>query len=131
MEKLAACCFIQRPGDGSILAVSRGRTVHDWGLPGGSVEPGEPVVTGAERELWEETGVKLGHDAYLAPIAEGPSFTHFVTIFEVVGDLIFPGELKSVPFEGYVAWVPPTTLIAPQCRFSDFQRRLFEGLGVI
>lgn len=30
-----------------------------WGLPGGQVEPGEELLTGLQRELFEETGLTL------------------------------------------------------------------------
>ena len=32
-----------------------------WAIPGGFVEPNEPLEAAAQRELWEETGVKLSH----------------------------------------------------------------------
>lgn len=32
-----------------------------WALPGGFVEPHEPLVTAARRELLEETGIEPGH----------------------------------------------------------------------
>jgi 8-oxo-dGTP diphosphatase len=32
-----------------------------WALPGGFVEPNEPLAAAARRELWEETGVEPVH----------------------------------------------------------------------
>lgn len=126
---LAACCLIERQG--RILAVSRGRNPFNWGLPGGSVEPSEPVEHAAARELREETGVALGPQASLRQLAEGPSFTHYVHIFGVEGELMFPDTMCSIPFEGYVAWLKPQDMVLPTCRFADFQHELFTKLGIL
>ena len=36
-----------------------------WSIPGGRVEPGEPLVTAAVREVLEETGVPIALDGIL------------------------------------------------------------------
>jgi 8-oxo-dGTP diphosphatase len=67
---------VVRKGKQLLLAQrSRGSYKGRWGFPGGHLERGETVVTGALRELQEETGVKasaldvlttldeIGHDA--------------------------------------------------------------------
>ena len=36
-----------------------------WKLPGGRVDPGEGIGTDAEREVWEETGIKAKHTSVL------------------------------------------------------------------
>lgn len=35
---------------------------REWGVPGGLREPGETVVECVVREVWEETGLRLGPD---------------------------------------------------------------------
>ncbi|MFA5581293.1 MAG: NUDIX domain-containing protein, partial [Paracoccaceae bacterium] len=46
--------------DGRALLVRRANTPDAglWGFPGGKIEPGEPILVAAERELHEETGVQ-------------------------------------------------------------------------
>lgn len=53
---LAAAVRVSDP-DGRIALVRNGWT-DGWFLPGGSVEPSEPPVAAARRELREETGLK-------------------------------------------------------------------------
>ena len=42
--------------EGNILVVQSTRNLR-WGFPKGGIEPGEGVIAGLLRELWEETGV--------------------------------------------------------------------------
>jgi 8-oxo-dGTP pyrophosphatase MutT (NUDIX family) len=53
----AACVLIERHG--LVLAVSRKHDRHDWGLPGGKLEPDEDPLAAAVRELAEETGLTV------------------------------------------------------------------------
>jgi len=52
-------------GDGRILMLERGPGRYGAGrlhLPSGHLEEGEPLDRGAEREAWEETGVRVDPD---------------------------------------------------------------------
>lgn len=50
--------------DGRVLLARRADT-GAWSIPGGIVEPGEYAADVAERELWEETGVRGAVDRLL------------------------------------------------------------------
>lgn len=65
----AACVLIVR--DGLVLAVSRKGDPTAFGLPAGTIEPGETAKAAAVRELQEETGFVVS-DADLVLIYEGP-----------------------------------------------------------
>ena len=41
-----------------------------WITPGGGVDPGESDADAAVRELWEETGLRIGPQQLIGPVAE-------------------------------------------------------------
>ncbi len=57
---LAVSALVRR-GDGRVLVVRRGREPRAglWTLPGGAVEPGEPVADAVAREVAEETALTV------------------------------------------------------------------------
>jgi 8-oxo-dGTP diphosphatase len=46
---------------GEVLLIRRGREplLGSWSLPGGALELGETMAEGVEREVWEETGLRV------------------------------------------------------------------------
>ncbi|MBM7776057.1 ADP-ribose pyrophosphatase YjhB (NUDIX family) [Actinokineospora baliensis] len=57
---------------GRVLLIERADT-HDWGLPGGLLDPGESLEDCGRREVFEETGVKV-EELDLLGVFSGPEF---------------------------------------------------------
>jgi ADP-ribose pyrophosphatase YjhB (NUDIX family) len=58
--------------EGELLLQKR-RDTDEWGLPGGFMEMGESAVETARREVFEETGLRLG-DLQLFRVYSGPEY---------------------------------------------------------
>ncbi len=111
----AAALMIVLGNDGTLLGVSRPNDPHDFGLPGGSVEPGEDPELAAKRELHEETGLTatkvklLNHSIY-----RDRNIHCFVA-------LEWNGEPRRSD-EGVVAWVTWETL--GRGKYGDYNQRI-------
>lgn len=127
MQKPRSATVLIRRDDGHILAVSRGEDTEDWGLPGGFLEPGETAAEGAARELAEETGLLTRPDN-LTPVYRQAGCTTFVLTGQVT-PLRWP--MSSIPFEGYVAWVPPETIASPSASFGRLNGKMLRDLGLL
>ncbi|KAJ3216282.1 hypothetical protein HDU67_009717 [Dinochytrium kinnereticum] len=57
-QPVFALVVVRRPSDGKFLMVDE-ISSQGWWLPGGSVDVGEDLVKAAERETFEEAGVKI------------------------------------------------------------------------
>lgn len=122
---MAEAAGIIRPGVSGVVRRGDGRLLLHlrtdnglWGLPGGGVEYGESVTTALQREVEEETGVRVEvgrligvySDPSLHQIVTYPdgNVVHYVSLcFECtpgVGPLALSDETAGV------AWFPPDAL---------------------
>ncbi|HTU35532.1 MAG TPA: NUDIX hydrolase [Candidatus Acidoferrum sp.] len=102
--------------DGRALLIKRGHPPlqGEWSIPGGTLELGETLLGGVERELLEETAIQV-HVVDLIDVFErifrdeaGRTQYHFV-ILDYLCEFI-SGEARAGSDVTDVAWVPQTDL---------------------
>jgi len=102
--------------DGRILLVKRAAEPSRglWAIPGGSLELGETLGEGAEREILEETGIVVDakHPVYTFEYLErdplGKIRFHFV-IVDLLAHYV-RGDLKAADDALEARWLSPTDL---------------------
>ena len=121
--------------DGKVLLVKRAALPNRnlWAIPGGMLELGETLQAGAEREIFEETGIRIkaGKPIYTFDLlerdTEGRFHFHFVVVdmeAEYLG-----GEPLAADDALDVGWVSPE-----ECRslpLSENTRKILRHLGFI
>lgn len=66
-----------------------------WGLPGGHPEPGEQLIEGAKRELYEETGIKAIKLEFLQLINNPEQDEHYIQINFMAKEWFGEPEVKE------------------------------------
>lgn len=102
--------------EGKVLLVQRGIDPSRglWAIPGGSLELGETIQAGAEREILEETGVSIraGEPVYTFDFferdAEGRIRFHYV-IVDVIGEYV-SGLAQGADDAADARWLSPEEL---------------------
>jgi ADP-ribose pyrophosphatase YjhB (NUDIX family) len=103
---------------GRVLLVRRHNppNAFAWGFPGGKLEPGEPVLRAAERELREETGLTgtavRAFDAVDVIAEDDPPAYHYLLV--AVWVRAETGEPAAADDVDEAAWCDPAALPTPQ-----------------
>ncbi|HET9957081.1 MAG TPA: bifunctional nicotinamide-nucleotide adenylyltransferase/Nudix hydroxylase [Polyangiaceae bacterium] len=124
-----------------VLLVQRGRAPGKdlWALPGGFLEPEESLVSGALRELREETGLELAESAcadvavfaHPARSLRGRIITH--AHYFPLGELPELPVVKGADDAAAAQWLPVSEVADAEQRFFDDHfhvlRRFLKGLN--
>ncbi len=95
--------------DGRLLLVQRGGTgahAGRWALPGGRIEPAEPAVAAARRELREETGLRAEVDGFVGWSERIDPPGHYVILTFEVTVTDPPNRATAGDDAAALAWVP-------------------------
>ncbi len=93
--------------DDRLLLIRRGRgpAVGQWSVPGGRVEPGEPLARAVEREVEEETELRVACGPFIGWVERiGPDH-HFV-IMDFWATLTGSADGRAGDDASDLAWVP-------------------------
>jgi len=102
--------------NGAVLLVQRGKPPcsHEWAIPGGKVKLGETLQQAAEREILEETGVRIkaGEPIYAFDLIEtddnGEVQWHYA-IIDLQGEYL-GGEVRAGDDATAAGWFRPEQL---------------------
>lgn len=117
-----------RKGD-EVLAVSRRNRPNDLGLPGGTVELTDfnPLVA-LIREVKEETDLEVCAARHVFSRVDETTDGKVAWAYRVTD---WDGEPKQVEDGITVQWVDPERLLEDGCTFREYNRALFEKVGLL
>lgn len=120
----AVCVLIEK--DGLFLAVSRKNNPHDFGLPGGKVDPGETEEQALRREVLEETGIQIGDiRRVFEDICKSDRDSNVYSVTTFVTDTFCQSQTSYE--KGVIAWVDKDRLLAGS--FGKYNKKLFDALS--
>lgn len=107
MPTFATLCYLRHEGKVLLLRKARGLFGEGkWNAPGGKLLRGENPSTGAVREMYEETGLKVGGLSFYGLLnfflGEAKELDQTVFVFSAAG---FNGDLREGR-EGMLRWFP-------------------------
>lgn len=129
--------FIQ---SGTVLMIHKmtGPEPDCWDLPGGGLQPGEPIIQALKREIREETGLSEVRVRNLITLVEG-FFPHWrgqllhslSIIYECaveVDSVVYPTGDREVGAKG-VEWLPVTELTPDICSTRSW--KALQDIGLV
>lgn len=139
---IAACILlVKHDADGSplVLTVSRKTNAADIGIPGGKMDDADSSLAhAAVRELLEETGYTVDPTKLLQVlVADGDTGLDTITSCACTTFIVIDNMLNLVTStvdateKGVIAWLPPSSLVQPNCSFAAYNRRLLAAVNLL
>lgn len=128
--KQAVCIIL--PCEAGVLAVSRKGNIHQWGLPGGKVDPGETLEQAIIRETKEEIGLDIS-PMYLVPVFTDVAIgeVNYETTTFVHPTLSKWTMNRLIPEEGMATCIMPIKELCDErvSPFAEYNKKLFKALN--
>jgi 8-oxo-dGTP pyrophosphatase MutT (NUDIX family) len=124
----SAGAFVTR--DDQLLLIERSDN-GNWSMPGGAQDPGESLTATAERETFEETGVRIKATGLVGIFTDPKHVIHYTSNDEVRQEFtviyradFVDGEPKNSDESTNVQWVPLNEV--PNLTMDPSQRKRIE-----
>ncbi len=114
---------------GEVLAISRRGKPEDLGLVGGKVDVGDASPEEALiREVGEEVGVVLTAFDFIRSRRDEADEMSVCWCYLATA---WMGEPRAMEPNTIVGWFRPERLLEPNCVFREYNRAMFEGMGLV